>query len=212
MDIPFLNVTLPELIQGVGYIGVFLIVFVESGVPFGLVIPLPGDTLLFSAGMLAAHETFDLFPLLATIITGAILGDSVGYWFGKKYGPKLFTKDDAIFLNKRHLLRTEKFYAKYGRSALIIARFLPIFRTLVPITAGMGHMNYGVFLRYNIAGAFIWGISITLLGYYLGTIIPNIDTYLLPILGIVILISMGGALREIWNAKKENDAAHIQKT
>ena len=212
MDIPFLNVTLPELIQGVGYIGVFLIVFVESGVPFGLVIPLPGDTLLFSAGMLAAHETFDLFPLLATIITGAILGDSVGYWFGKKYGPKLFTKDDAIFLNKRHLLRAEKFYAKYGRSALIIARFLPIFRTLVPITAGMGHMNYGVFLRYNIAGAFIWGISITLLGYYLGTIIPNIDTYLLPILGIVILISMGGALREIWNAKKENDAAHIQKT
>lgn len=207
MDLPFLHATLPEIIRSVGYIGVFLIVFIESGVPIGLVLPLPGDTLLFSAGILAASSAFDLIPLIFTIIVAAILGDSVGYWFGAKYGPRMFSKEDAIFLNKKHLARTELFYKKYGRSALIIARFLPIFRTLVPITAGMGHMNYGVFLRYNIAGAVIWGVSITTLGYYLGSVIPNIDQYLLPILGVIILLSVASAGREIWKAKKETEIA-----
>lgn len=203
MDIPLLGVTLPELIQSVGYVGVFLMVFVESGVPFGIVIPLPGDTLLFSAGLLAASSAFDLVPLIATIIVGAILGDSVGYWFGKKYGPKLFTKEDALFLNKNHLLRTERFYVKYGRSAIIIARFIPVFRTLVPIAAGMGRMNYRTFFAYNVIGACVWGISVTMLGYYLGSVIPNIDHYLLPILLVVILVSTGSAVREVLKAKKE---------
>lgn len=203
MDLPFLNMTLPELIQSVGYLGVFLIVFIESGVPFGLVIPLPGDTLLFSAGILAATSVFDLVPLLGVIIAGAILGDSVGYWFGAKYGPKLFTKEDSLFLNKQHLVRMEKFYTKYGRRAIIFARFLPVFRTLAPITAGMGHMNYGVFVRYNIAGAFIWGVSVTMLGYYLGTLIPNIDHYLLPILGLIILASSWSVVAEVLKARKE---------
>lgn len=203
MHIPFLDATLPELIQSVGYVGVFLIVFIESGVPIGLVLPLPGDTLLFSAGILAASSVFDLVPLIATVVVAAVLGDSAGYWFGSKYGRKLFSKEDALFLNKRHLVRTEQFYKKYGRSAIIIARFLPIFRTLVPITAGMGHMHYGVFLRYNIIGALVWGIGVTLLGYYLGTLIPDIDTYLLPILGVVIFLSVAGALKEILQARKE---------
>ncbi len=203
MDLPLLNQTLPELIQSVGYLGVFLIVFIESGVPFGLVIPLPGDTLLFSAGILAATSVFDLVPLLLVIIAGAILGDSVGYWFGAKYGPKLFTKDDALFLNRKHLVRTEKFYAKYGRRAIIFARFLPVLRTLAPITAGMGHMNYGVFLRYNVAGAVIWGVSVTVLGYYLGTVIPNIDHYLLPILGLIVLASSWSIVGKVLKARKE---------
>ncbi len=211
MHIPFIDATLPELIQSVGYIGVFLIVFVESGVPFGVVIPLPGDTLLFSAGILAASSAFHLVPLLATIIVAAILGDSVGYWFGAKYGPKLFTKQDAIFLNKRHLERTERFYERYGRRAIIFARFLPIFRTLVPIAAGMGRMNYAVFLRYNIAGAFIWGVSVTMLGYYLGGIIPNIDTYLLPILLVIMLASSASIVREILKARKEQKNAQKEK-
>lgn len=211
MHIPFIDATLPELIQSVGYIGVFLIVFVESGVPFGVVIPLPGDTLLFSAGILAASSAFHLVPLLATIIVAAILGDSVGYWFGAKYGPKLFTKEDALFLNKRHLERTERFYERYGRRAIIFARFLPIFRTLVPIAAGMGRMNYTVFLRYNIAGAFIWGVSVTMLGYYLGGIIPNIDTYLLPILLVIMLLSSVSIVREILKARKEQKDAAKEK-
>ena len=103
MDIPFIHATLPELIESVGYIGVFLIVFVESGIPIGLVLPLPGDTLLFSAGMIAAGASFDLVPLIAVIVVAAILGDSAGYWFGSHYGPKLFTKPNALFLNPRYL-------------------------------------------------------------------------------------------------------------
>ena len=206
MDIPFLNATLPELVQAVGYIGVFLIVFVESGIPFGIVLPLPGDTLLFSAGLLAATNAFDLVPLLVTIVIAAILGDSAGYWFGSHYGPKLFTKEDALFLNKRHLDRAERFYEKYGGLALILARFLPLLRTLVPIAAGMGRMPYGTFLRFNIIGALLWGVLVTLLGYYLGTLIPDIDKYLLPILGLIVLASVLVSAREIWNAKKELNA------
>ncbi|HRH24167.1 MAG TPA: DedA family protein [Candidatus Paceibacterota bacterium] len=207
MDIPFLHATLPDIIRSVGYIGVFLIVFIESGVPFGVLIPLPGDTLLFSAGILAASSAFDLIPLIATIVAGAILGDTVGYWFGAKYGPKLFTKEDALFLNKRHLERTERFYEKYGRRAIIFARFLPVFRTIVPIAAGMGSMKYSVFLRYNIAGAFIWGISVTMLGYYLGSVIPDIDKYLLPILFIIIFLSSASVISEVLKARKEQKTA-----
>ncbi|MEK9160494.1 MAG: DedA family protein [Patescibacteria group bacterium] len=203
MDIPFLHVTLPELIQMVGYVGVFVIVFIESGVPIGLIVPLPGDTLLFSAGILAATQAFDLVPLIITIVIAAILGDSAGYWFGSHYGPKLFSKEDALILNKKYLEKTNQFYQKYGRMALVIGRFLPIFRTLVPITAGMGGMKYRTFLVYNIAGAFIWGISITVLGYFLGNMIPNIDTYLLPTLLVVILVTGYSAFHEVWKAKKE---------
>ncbi len=201
--------TLPELVASVGYIGVFLMVFVESGVPAGLIIPLPGDTLLFSAGILAASSAFDLAPLIATIVVAAILGDSAGYWFGAKYGPKLFSKEDALFLNKRHLVRAEQFYEKYGRRALIFARFIPVLRTLVPITAGMGRMNYSVFLRYNVAGALIWGVSVTLLGYYLGSVIPDIDHYLLPILLGIIVLSSVSVVWEVIRARKESAGSNV---
>lgn len=203
MDIPFLHVTLPELIQNIGYLGVFLMVYVESGVPVGLFIPLPGDTLLFSAGMLAAHDAFHLVPLLITIVVAAILGDSTGYWFGARYGAKLFEKEGRMFFNKRTLDRTIRFYEKYGKGALVIARFLPVFRTLVPIFAGVGSMRYTTFLAWNVLGALIWGVSLTMLGYYLGTMIPNIDQYLLPILLVVIIISISSAVREVLKARSE---------
>jgi membrane-associated protein len=203
MHLPFLDVTLPELIAAVGYVGVFLMVYVESGVPFGIILPLPGDTLLFSAGILAAAGTFNLIPLVSLIVVAAILGDSTGYWFGKKYGPKLFTKEEGMFLNKGHLERTERFYLRHGRGALILARFLPVFRTLVPIFAGVGRMDYRAFLAYNIAGALIWGVSVTVLGYYLGTLIPNIDHYLLPILLVILLLSSGSMILEFWKVGKK---------
>lgn len=202
---PFIDVTLPELIATVGYVGVFLMVFIESGIPIGLVLPLPGDTLLFSAGLLAAGGAFELPPLILTIVVAAILGDSAGYWFGATYGPRLFTKEDALFLNKRYLAKTATFYKKYGRFSLIIARFVPVLRTLVPIAAGMGHMNYGTFLRYNIIGAVLWGLSLPLLGFYFGNLIPNIDTYLLPILAGVVLVSCVLTWRELIKAKQEKD-------
>lgn len=197
--------TLPELIQAIGYAGVFLIVFIESGVPLGLVLPLPGDTLLFSAGLLAASSVFDLVPLIATIIVAAILGDSAGYWFGAHYGPKLFTKEEALVLSKKNMARTEAFYARYGSGAIVIARFLPFFRTIVPIFAGIGRMRYSSFLTWNILGACIWGISITTLGYFLGSMIPDIDRYLLPVLMIVVLITGLGMYREYLTARKERE-------
>ncbi|MGB4076732.1 MAG: DedA family protein [Minisyncoccia bacterium] len=203
MELPFLGMTLPEMIASVGYLGVFLIVFVESGIPIGIVLPLPGDTLLFSAGLLAAGGAFSLVPLITTIVIAAIVGDSAGYWFGATYGPKIFAKGDGLFLNRRNLERTTTFYQKYGKGALIVARFLPLFRTLVPIFAGVGSMRYRDFLFFNVAGALLWGISITLLGYYLGTLIPNVDHYLLPILMLVIIVSGISMWREYIHAKRE---------
>lgn len=195
--------TLPELVAAVGYVGVFLMVFIESGVPIGIILPLPGDTLLFSAGLLAASGAFDLVPLISVIIVAAILGDSAGYWFGAKYGPKMFEREGALFLNQRNLDRTVRFYERFGKLALVVARFLPVFRTIVPIFAGVGSMRYRDFLLWNVLGAFIWGISVPLLGYFLGSMIPNIDHYLLPILLVVILISSAGVAREWWQAKKD---------
>ncbi len=194
--------TLPEMIAAIGYVGVFLIVFLESGIPIGVLLPLPGDTLLFSAGLLAATGAFDLLPLMVTIIVAAILGDSAGYWFGAKYGPKIFTKETGFFLNKKHMERAEHFYQKYGRMAIILARFLPLIRTVAPIFAGVGSMRYQTFLAYNIAGAFIWGLSVTLLGYFLGSVIPDVDKYLLPILFVIIVVTAFPALREMWKMRQ----------
>lgn len=202
---PFFDsmMTLPEMIQAVGYLGVFIIVFIESGIPIGIVLPLPGDTLLFSAGLLAATSVFDLVPLILTVIVAAILGDSAGYWFGSRFGRKLFNKEEALLLSKRNIKRTEEFYAKYGWGAIIIARFLPFFRTIVPIFAGVAHMHYPSFLFFNILSACIWGVSLTLLGYFLGSLIPNIDHYILPVLLVVIVISSYGVWREYDKAKKD---------
>ena len=201
MDIPLLHMTLPEIIRSVGYLGIFLIVFVESGVPFGVVLPLPGDTLLFSAGLLAAVGTFSLIPLMVTVFLGALFGASAGYWFGTTFGPKLFTKEDAWFMNPRTLARAEEFFAKYGRRALIFARFLPVLRTLVPVAAGIGRMEYGTFLRWNALGALLWTLLVTLLGYYLGQLIPNVDRYLLPALIVIIVLSSLGVIREVLAAR-----------
>lgn len=206
MDIPFLHITLPELIQTVGYIGIFVIVFIESGVPIGLILPLPGDTLLFSAGLLAATSVFDLVPLIATVIVAAILGDSAGYWFGTHFGPKLFTKEEALFFSKHNLERTKQFYERFGPLAIVIARFLPFFRTAMPIAAGIGNMRYDIFIAFNIIGACIWGVSVTLLGYYLGTMIPNIDHYLLP---IVLGISLVVALSVWYEARRAKKAREL---
>ncbi len=199
--------TLPEIIQSVGYLGVFLMVYIESGTPLGIILPLPGDTLLLASGILAAAGTFDLVPLITIIVIAAILGDSTGYWFGAKYGSKLFGKKDALFLNERNLERTVRFYEKYGKVTLVLARFLPMFRTLVPIFAGVGGMHYPTFLFWNVLGALIWGISLPLLGYFLGGLIPDLGKYLhLVVIGVMV-ITILGALFEWRRAKKEQDEA-----
>src|SRR6266571_5229374 len=170
-----LPIDLATLIQTVGYLGIFLMVFADSGVLLGLV--LPGDSLLFTAGLLASQGHLNLWFLMLVAALGAILGDSAGYTFGKRVGPKLFVREDSWFFTKRHLDRACHFYARHGGQTIVLARFLHVVRTLAPMIAGAADMHYGTFLFYNIFGGLFWAISVSALGYWLGNTIPAIDHY-----------------------------------
>ena len=187
MDISFLHVNIAELVKTVGYIGLFIIVFSESGLFFGFF--LPGDSLIFTAGLLASQQIFNIYALTTVIVVGAILGDNLGYWFGRKVGSKIFNREDSRFFRKAHIERTHDFYETHGSKAIIIGRFIPVVRTFVPILAGVGDMYYSKFISYNVIGGFLWGGGVTLLGYSLGASVPNIDKYLLPIIIVIVLTS-----------------------
>ena len=187
-----------ELIKTVGYLGLFSIVFAESGLFFGFF--LPGDSLLFTAGFLASQGFLNIWVTLILVFIAAVTGDSVGYLFGKKVGPALFKKEDSRFFKKEHLLKAEKFYEKNGAKTIILARFLPFVRTFAPIVAGVANMNYGKFIRYNIIGGFGWSFGLTLGGYFLGRVIPNADKYLLPIIALIIIVSVAPTA---WHLIKE---------
>ncbi len=182
------NLDLPILIKTIGYLGIFFFIFAESGLFFGFF--LPGDSLLFTAGLLASQGYFSIPILVLLAVLGAIFGDQIGYLFGKEVGPKIFNRNDSFYFKKKHVLDAENFYQKYGKKTIILARFVPIVRTFVPILAGVGKMHYKTFVAYNIIGGTIWGMGITLLGYFLGQKIPNIDTYLLPIILLIIIVSI----------------------
>jgi membrane-associated protein len=179
---------LPTLIKTIGYIGIFIITFAESGLFFGFF--LPGDSLLFTAGFLASQGFFHIGFLMFISLLGAILGDSVGYAFGKRVGPKIFSREDSIFFHKDHIRKAEVFYEKYGKKTIIIARFMPVVRTFAPIVAGVGKMSYPIFLLFNIIGGVLWALGLSGLGYFLGNSIPNIDHYLLPIIAGIIFLSI----------------------
>lgn len=198
--LPFLDFDLPELIRTAGYLGLFVIVFLESGIPVGFLFP--GDSLLFTAGLLAASGFFNIFTLAAVVTVAAILGDSAGYWLGARYGRILFTKEKALFLSKKNLDRTEAFYKKYGARAIILARFVPVVRTFTPILAGVGSMKYTTFIRYNVIGALLWGVGVTVLGYFLGSLIPDVDQYLLPIVLVIIFVSFLPIIFEVLKLRK----------
>ncbi len=176
------------IIKTVGLIGIFLIVFAESGLFFGFF--LPGDSLLFSAGLIASAGFFDIGLLVIICIVAAILGDSVGYFTGKYMGEKLFSKDRGFFFRKKRITDAEVFYQKHGVYTIVIARFIPIIRTFAPIVAGIGNMNYKTFISYNIIGAIGWVSLLVYFGYFLGQIIPDPDIYILPIVICIIFISI----------------------
>lgn len=182
-------------IKAAGVLGVGGILFAETGLLLGFF--LPGDSLLFTAGILASQGYIPIIPLLIATFLGAIFGDSIGYALGKKIGPKIFSKQDSLLFNKEYIQKTHGYFERYGAKTILIARFIPIVRTLAPVLAGVGSMNYKTFLSYNIAGAFFWGTCIPLLGYILGSSIPNIDRYLLPIILGIIIVSFLPALREL---------------
>ncbi len=179
---------MPLLIKTVGYLGFFIIVFAESGLLVGFF--LPGDSLLFTAGVLASQDYLSIWILLPLAFLGAVAGDSVGYAFGRRVGPKIFTRDDSLFFHKDHIMRASRFYEVHGAKTIVIARFMPVVRTFAPIVAGVGKMHYPTFLFYNIIGGVLWGIGLLLAGYFLGSVIPNIDHYLLPIVAGIIFLSI----------------------
>lgn len=184
----FFGIDLATLIESVGYLGLFGIIFAESGLFVGFF--LPGDSLLFTAGLLASQDYLNLYLLLIVCFLGAVLGDNFGYYFGKKIGPALFTKERSLLFHKEYVENARIFYEKYGAKTIVLARFLPVVRTFAPILAGMGKMRYRTFLLYNFIGALIWAVGVTLLGFYLGNVIPNVERYLIPLVLAIIVLSL----------------------
>jgi len=184
----FLGFDLATFILAAGYIGLFAVVFAESGLFLGFF--LPGDSLIFTAGFLASQGYFSIIILVAIFFAGAVLGDSFGYAFGKKTGPKLFTRENSLLFKKSHLEKARIFYETHGGKTIILARFMPIIRTFAPILAGVGMMKYSVFLSYNIIGGALWAIGVSSAGYLLGSLIPNVDKYIIPIVILIIIASI----------------------
>ena len=175
------------LIKTIGLLGIFLFAFAESGVFLGFF--LPGDSLLFTAGVMAAAGYFNVFVLFLGCFVAAILGDSFGYWFGGKIGPKIFSRPNSFFWNQKNLEKTAIFFKKYGDKTITLARFTPIVRTFAPILAGVGKMDYKVFLFWNVLGAVFWSGFLIFGGYFLGNSIKDIDQIILPIIFLIILVS-----------------------
>ncbi len=177
------------IIQTFGLLGVVLAIFAESGLLVGIF--LPGDSLLFTAGLFAASEKgFSIELLLVLGFLAAVLGDNVGYSIGRRAGPALFKRDDSRFFKKRHLHRATRFYEQHGRKTIVIARFVPIVRTLAPMVAGATEMPYRTFFAFNVIGALLWAVGVPTAGYFLGKSIPSIDRYLLPIIAVIVFVSV----------------------
>lgn len=174
------------LIRAFGYPGLFAIVFAETGLFFGFF--LPGDSLMITAGLLASQGILDIAILCPLLFTAAVAGDSVGYAIGHKVGRRLFNREDSIFFHKKHLITAKNFYDKHGGKTIIIARFLPIVRTFAPVVAGMAEMKYRTFVLFNLIGACIWAVGLTLIGYFLGQFIP--EKYFEPLIFAVIFLSL----------------------
>ena len=195
-----------HLINTYGIWGIFAIIFAESGLFFGFF--LPGDSLLVTAGLLAAtHKAGDVHLNLASLLIGipiaAILGDQVGYWFGDKVGPTLFSRAESRFFKPQHLERAHEFLERRGARMIVLARFVPAVRTFTPIAAGATGMRYRVFVPFNGLGGVLWGVGVTLAGYELGSSVKNLDRYLVPIILVVIVVSLIPIALELRRARRE---------
>lgn len=188
-----------SLVMWAGYVGLTAIIFAETGLLIGFF--LPGDSLLVTAGLFAATSDLNIIWLNLLLIPAAIIGNSVGYWIGKKSGPRLFTREQSLLFRKDYLIKTKVFYEKHGASALIVTRFMPILRTFAPIVAGIGQMDYKKFMKYNIIGAFGWILSMTLIGFFLGRTIPNIEKHIEKVIIIVVLLSLLPAIIKYFKHK-----------
>lgn len=189
-----------ELIQWGGYPGLALIVFLETG---AMVFFLPGDSLLVMAGLYAAKGDLSLLALNLLLIPMAILGDATSYYIGSRAGPKLFTRPRSRFFRPEYVARAHAFYEKHGGKAIIIARFMPIVRTFVPVVAGVAQMSYRRFAAYNVFGGIGWVASMTLIGYALGANFPVLVQHIEKVIAIVVFLSILPGIIEFWRAKRK---------
>lgn len=202
---------LVELIETIGYAGLFAIVFAESGLFFGFF--LPGDSLLLTAGLLASRGTLNVAILVPLLFVAAVLGDTVGYWFGARTGPLLFRRENSLLFRRENLLKAKAFYEKHGGKTVTLARFLPFVRTFVPIVAGAAEMHYGRFLAFNLLGGVLWAIGMTLLGYYLGNAlgtIEGIDRYFTLLVLAFFFIPGIPTLIHLWRDNREKILSWIR--
>ena len=193
------------------YLGLFVAIFAESGLFFGFF--LPGDSLLLTAGLVAYETMRDsqpgelhLYWLIPLLFVAAVLGDNVGYWFGRKAGPPLFNREESLLFKRKNLLAARAFYEKHGGKTIVLARFMPFIRTFAPIVAGAVEMDYRHFMTFNLVGGLLWAVGVTLAGYLLGTVFPPdvLERYFLLIVALVIAISVLPTAFHLW---KENRAA-----
>jgi membrane-associated protein len=177
-----------ELVRWGGYVALVVIVFTETGLLIGFF--LPGDSLLITAGLVAATGALDIWLLNVLLSVAAIVGDSVGYAIGYRAGPRIFTREDSRWFSKKHLVRTREFYERHGGKTIVLARFIPIIRTFAPVVAGVGRMEYRKFLAYNVLGGIGWVVGLTWAGFLLGHAIPDIGRYIHIVIGVVIFLSL----------------------
>ncbi|PLS80960.1 hypothetical protein CYG49_03445 [Candidatus Saccharibacteria bacterium] len=200
-----------DFIRIFGLLGVAIVVFAESGLLIGFF--LPGDSLLFTTGLLAQQGVFgglSIHLIAGTLFIAAAAGDSVGYAFGNKVGRKIFKRKESLLFHPQNLVKAEEFYEKHGPKTIVIARFVPVVRTFAPIIAGVGSMRYSTFIMFNLVGAFMWAVGLTYLGYFVGSWFEargvDIDHYLLPIIALIILLSILPPLYHTFKEKKQRDA------
>jgi membrane-associated protein len=179
---------LPALIKWAGYLGLTAIIFAETGLLVGFF--LPGDSLLVTAGLLATKGLFNVYSLGLLLNVAAAAGNSAGYLIGRQTGPRIFTRDDSLLFNKKHVIRAQEFYAKHGRKAVILAQFMPIIRTFSPVVAGVGRMPYRQFVVISVLGTILWVWSMLFIGYFLGTAIPGLDRHIEILVLVVVFISI----------------------
>ena len=202
---------LVKFIESVGYAGIFAIIFAESGLFFGFF--LPGDSLLLTAGLLASRNLLNIFILVPGIFIAAVLGDNVGYWFGNKVGPPIFSREESRFFRRKNLLKAKEFYDKYGGVTITAARFMPFIRTFAPIVAGAVSMDYRRFVFFNLLGGILWGIGATMIGYLIGYFfgsVPGLDRYFTLLVLAVILLSALPTLIHVWQENRHEIFAWLK--
>jgi len=178
-----------SILVAFGYTALFAMIFVETGLLVGFF--LPGDTLLFTAGILAAKGILDPWLIVLVCSVAAIAGDSAGYWIGRKYGKGLFDKEEGMFFKRKNLETARAFYEKHGGKTIFLARFVPVVRTFAPVLAGVGEMKYSRFLAFNVFGGIFWVAFVTVAGYFIGGLIPNAAEYTTLAIIAVVVLSLG---------------------